>query len=82
MAGKRDTYVHWRETARNPRFFFMDAKVSLFILLFLMHMRLWTLILVVCVMAIFTALDYYKYPLPVAWRIFKSFLAGSYKRRD
>ena len=81
MAGKRDTYVHWRETARNARFYFMDAKVSLFILLFLVHMKLWTFILAVSVIAILTALDYYRYPLPVAWRILKSFLAGSKKTR-
>ena len=36
---------YWRETHRPVRFFFLDARIVIFIGLALVHARLWTLIL-------------------------------------
>ena len=36
---------YWRETQRPVRFFFLDARIVIFIGLALIHARLWTLIL-------------------------------------
>jgi intracellular multiplication protein IcmT len=35
---------HWRNTQKHPKFFMLDARASIGVILFLMHMRLWTLI--------------------------------------
>ena len=36
---------YWRETQRPVRFFFLDARIVIFIGLTLIHARLWTLVL-------------------------------------
>ena len=45
--------IHWRNTQRQVRFFMLDARAFLAILLFLVHARLWTFILAIVVMLIF-----------------------------
>lgn len=43
----------WRETMKPARFLIFDARLSVFVLLFLMHMRLWTGLLMVGVALVF-----------------------------
>ncbi|HUY69267.1 MAG TPA: IcmT/TraK family protein [Alphaproteobacteria bacterium] len=45
--------IHWRNTQKPPRFFVLDARAFLAILLFLVHARLWTFILALIIMAVF-----------------------------
>lgn len=45
MAGFAET-AHWRDSARSARFFIVDARAAFPIFLFLMHIRIWTGILV------------------------------------
>ncbi len=42
-----DKTTYWRETQRPARFFFLDARIVIFIGLALVHIRLWT----VCLLA-------------------------------
>ena len=45
--------IHWRNTQKPARFFFLDARAFVAILLFLVHARMWTLILAVVLMMVF-----------------------------
>ncbi|MEI8054404.1 MAG: IcmT/TraK family protein [bacterium] len=73
------TNAHWRDSARPARFFFIDASVAFPLLVFLVHIRLWTFILAVIVMAFFTVLGRYGYSVGVFLRILRSVLAGPRK---
>lgn len=53
MAGFAET-AHWRDSARSARFFIVDARAAFPIFLFLMHIRIWTGILVL-ISAVFLA---------------------------
>ena len=48
---------HWRISMRPVRFFAIDARAAGFLFFFLLHMRLWTLILCVSVMVVFWLLE-------------------------
>ena len=39
--------LYWRDTFRNPRFFIMDGRIALLILIFILHITFWTFLLVV-----------------------------------
>lgn len=73
-------YSHWRNTARPARFFGIDARACLVVLLFLVHIRLWTLILMILVLALCFMLERFGMTLPVALRRLRSFFAGPYRR--
>jgi intracellular multiplication protein IcmT len=45
--------IHWRNTQKPVRFFILDARAFLAVLLFLVHMRLWTFVLAILVMLLF-----------------------------
>jgi len=45
--------THWRDTSRTPRFYFMDAFAAFPILLFFLHIRLWTFLTAICLIIFF-----------------------------
>lgn len=67
---------HWRNTARSIRFFNVDARAAIFLLFFLIHIRLWTLILAVGAMGFFMILERFGLTLPLALRRFRVWLVG------
>ena len=48
-----DTSSHWRDAARNPRFFFVDAYAAFPLILMLLHIRLWTFLVALSAMGFF-----------------------------
>lgn len=48
---------HWRNTAIQAHFFFLDASVALPILLWMVHMRQWTFYLAIGFMVVLWILD-------------------------
>ena len=74
-----DPNTHWRDSARSARFFFVDARAAFPLLLFLMHMKLWTFIIAIVTMIFFALLEKYGFTLPVFGRWFRNFLAGPNK---
>lgn len=70
---------HWRDSAREAKFFFFDAKASVPFLLFLLHIKLWTFILAAITMAFFTILNRYGFSMAVFLRLVRSILAGRRK---
>lgn len=69
----------WRDSARTPKFFIFDAKAAFPLLLFLVHIRLWTFVLAVVAWLIFTYLNYRGFSVEVFLRWLRSTLAGKRK---
>ena len=73
------TEAHWRDSARKPRFFLIDARASFPFLLFLLHIRLWSFVLALVSMVFFGLLERYGFSLVVFGRWLRSLMAGSRK---
>lgn len=79
MANNFSPSAHWRDSARNPRFFMVDARAAFPILLFLMHIRVWTALVVVFSAIFFGILEHYGFTVPVFLRWIRLFFAGPVK---
>lgn len=71
--------AHWRDSARSARFFLVDARAAFPIFLFLMHIRVWTAILVIVSAIFFGIIEHYGFTVPVFLRWLRSTLAGPVK---
>lgn len=71
--------AHWRDSARYPRFFFVDARASFPILFALVHITLWTVSIALAAMVFFSILNRYGFTVAVFGRWLRSFLAGPRK---
>lgn len=69
----------WRDTARSARFFFVDYRAAFPLLLFLLHIKLWTFTLAIIATLCLYALERYGFTVPVFLRIARSWLAGPRK---
>lgn len=69
--------AHWRDSGRTPKLFFMDAYSAFPLLLFLLHIRLWTFGLACCVCAFFVVLNRFGFTVPVFLRWLRAFVAGN-----
>lgn len=78
---KQDSFVHWRDSARTPMFYTVDARASILVLLFFLRPSRYTFGAVVIAIIFLSILNYFKIPLMVAFRIFKGVLAGRIKHR-
>ncbi len=71
--------AHWRDSARVARFFMVDARAVFPVFIFLMHIRIWTGVLVLVSAVFFGILEHYGYTLPVFFRSVRLFFAGPVK---
>lgn len=71
--------AHWRDSARNVRLWIVDFRACFPLLLFLLHIRVWTLIVALTFMLFFTTIQYYGFTLNVFLRWIRAFLAGPRK---
>lgn len=71
--------AHWRDSARPSRFLFFDIKAVFPMLLFLLHIELWTFIVAIVATLFFTILNRYGFSVEVFLRWFRSLLAGPRK---
>lgn len=79
MAGTFSQTTHWRDSARSARFFMVDARAAFPLFIFLMHIRIWTAVLVLISAVVFGIIEHYGFTVPVFLRWIRSFLAGRYK---
>lgn len=79
MAEQFSPTAHWRDSARSARFFMLDARAAFPVFLFLMHIRVWTGILVLVSAVFFGILEHVGFSIPVFFRWLRTFLAGSIK---
>ena len=68
--------LHWRNTQKPARFWFMDARGAVFLLLFLVHMRIWTLVLAILSMIVFYVLERAGLTFEAALRAIRSYILG------
>ena len=71
-----DTNAHWRDAARTPRFFMVDAFAAFPLVFMLLHLKFWTFMLAVVAIIFFAILERFKFTLPVFKRWLRSTLAG------
>ena len=71
--------AHWRDSARSARFFIIDAQAAFPVVLFLLHIRLWTFIIAIAATFFFTILNRFGYSVIVFLRFTRTFFAGSRK---
>jgi len=71
--------AHWRDSARNVRFWFIDFRACFPLLVFLLHIRLWTFILAVFTTVFFSALERYGFTPAVFLRWLRAYIAGPVK---
>jgi intracellular multiplication protein IcmT len=71
--------AHWRDAARQTKFFFVDAYAAFPILIMLLHIKLWTFLLSIGCMIFFAILERFKFTIPVFFRWLKLTIAGPLK---
>lgn len=69
----------WRDSARSPRFFFVDYRACFPLLALLFHISWSTLFFAVAAMVFFAGLNYYGFTIPVFLRWIRTTIAGPYK---
>jgi intracellular multiplication protein IcmT len=69
--------IHWRNTQKPVRFFVLDARASLAVLLFLVHMRLWTFVLAIFIMITFLLLERRGLTFAASLRALRCWLVGT-----
>lgn len=70
---------HWRNTMKPVRFFQFDARSAIFLMLVLVHARLWTLELMTVVMVIFWLLERKGLSYAAALRALRVWFTGYYR---
>lgn len=73
---KFSSAAHWRDSARNPRFFMVDARATFAIVLFMVHISNWTGIMVIINTIFFAILERFGFTIPIFFRWLRCILAG------
>lgn len=71
-----DTSANWRDVARTPRFFFMDSLAAFPLLIFFLHIRLWTFLTALGIIIFLVILEKFKFTIPVFKRWLGASIAG------
>ena len=79
MDNQSTANAHWRDSARSAKLFIIDASAAFPLLLFLVHIRLWSFVIAALVMTLFTILNRYGYSASIFLRMLRCFFAGSRK---
>lgn len=79
MADTFSSTAHWRDSARSARFFIIDARAAFPIFIFLMHIKVWTGVVVLLSTLFFGFIEHYGFTVPVFLRWLRCFLAGNLK---
>ena len=71
--------AHWRDSARNVKFWFVDFRATFPLLILLLHIRLWTLALSIVAIVFFTLLERFGFTPIVFLRWMRAYVAGPRK---
>lgn len=71
--------AHWRDSARNLKFFFIDFRAAFPLLLWLFHIRLWTFLVALVATIFFTLLARAGFTVAVFLRWLRAYIAGPRK---
>lgn len=73
--------AHWRETYKPARFFFMDARAGVPVLLTLLHFRVWTVFLTTLWIALFWLLERRGLSFQTSLRALRAWMIGDERPR-
>ena len=76
---KVDAEAAWRDSARKVRFFAFDCSAAFPLLIWLVHMRLWTFILAVAGFLFFGLLNRFGFTFTIFFRWLRQMIAGPRK---
>ena len=79
MARRRPSNAHWRDSARSPRFFMIDAYAAFPLILFVMHIRWWTFFLCIGCILFLAILERFGFTITVFRRLARVYLAGNHR---
>jgi intracellular multiplication protein IcmT len=69
----------WRDSARYPKLFFIDARAVFPVFFCLLHIKLWTISVALFFTIFFSILNYYGFTVAVFGRWLRAKLAGRRK---
>ena len=69
--------VHWRDSARTPKLFVVDAYAVFPMVLLLLHVRPWTFYLAFAATSFFIVIRKFGFPVPVFLRLARAWIAGT-----
>lgn len=69
--------IHWRNTQKPVRFFFLDARAFVGILFYLVHARVWTLCLVFLTIFVFWVFERQGLTFASALRATRAWIVGN-----
>jgi hypothetical protein len=76
-----DEYNFWFHSAKPVKFIMVDYRAAIFVIIFFLHMRLYTFFLLIFIFVILCILEMYKLSLINALKRLRSFLAGKVIKR-
>jgi len=71
--------THWRDSARPAKFFMIDAVAAFPLVLFFLHIKLWSFVVAVVAMIFFAVLRRFGFSIPVFFRLLRGIFAGPRK---
>jgi intracellular multiplication protein IcmT len=71
--------AHWRDSARNVRFWVVDYRAIFPLAFFLFHIKLWTFMFALMTTIFFAMIERYGFTVPVFFRWLRSYIAGPQK---
>lgn len=71
--------AHWRDSARPVRFWIVDFRATFPLLIFLLHIRLWTFFFAIATTIFFAMLERFGFTVAVFGRWLRSYIAGPRK---
>ena len=71
-------YNYWRETQRPTRFFFLDPRIVIFLVLVILHLKVWTITLLITATVFDLWLESRGLKVRHLHRYIKTYLIGNY----
>jgi hypothetical protein len=75
-------YNYWFHSAKPVKFFIVDYRASIFVIIFLLHMRFYTFILLISIFVLLFILEMYKLSIVNACKRLRTILAGKVRKRS
>ena len=79
MSGTFAKTAHWRDSARSARFFLVDERAAFPVFLFLVHIQVWTAVIVIISAVFFGIIEHFGFTVPVFFRWLLTSIAGDIK---
>lgn len=71
--------IHWRNSQKPVRFFFLDARAFIGVLFFLMHARIWVFCIAILMIVIFWLFDRHGLMFGPACRAIRCWFVGRWR---